>query len=254
MVNIYFVGTAGSGKSSLVYAFQQWMTLQGLDCITINLDPGAEFIPYEPDIDIRDWVKVNEVMADYGLGPNGAQIVCADLMALHVKELVAAVDGFKTPYVLIDTPGQIELFAFRQSSQVIIDQLGQDDSFLVFLSDPLLVKTPSGFVSSLMLCATTHFRFAIPFVNILSKSDMLSEEDLERVLEWSREPESLNSILMDDEAHSRVPLSLELFKAMENIGMYRTITPVSAELQEGMEDIYNAIQQSFQGGEDLRSD
>jgi GPN-loop GTPase len=254
MVNIYFVGTAGSGKSSLVYAFQQWMTLQGLDCITINLDPGAEFIPYEPDIDIRDWVKVSEVMADYGLGPNGAQIVCADLMALHVKELVTAVDGFKTPYVLIDTPGQIELFAFRQSSQVIIEQLGQDDSFLVFLSDPLLVKTPSGFVSSLMLCATTHFRFAIPFVNVLSKSDMLNEEDLERVLEWSREPESLNSILMDDEAHSRVPLSLELFKALESIGMYRTLTPVSAELQEGMEDVYNAIQQSYQGGEDLRSD
>jgi hypothetical protein len=254
MVNIYFVGTAGSGKSSLVYAFQQWMTLQGLDCITINLDPGAEFIPYEPDIDIRDWVKVSEVMEDYGLGPNGAQIVCADLMALHVKELVTAVDGFKTPYVLIDTPGQIELFAFRQSSQVIIEQLGQDDSFLVFLSDPLLVKTASGFVSSLMLCATTHFRFAIPFVNVLAKSDMLAEEDLERVLEWSREPESLNAVLMDDEAHSRVPLSLELFKAMESIGMYRTITPVSAEQQEGMEDIYNAIQQSYQGGEDLRSD
>ena len=74
MVNIYFVGTAGSGKSSLVYAFQQWMTLEGLDCITINLDPGAEFIPYVPDIDIRDWVKVSEVMEDYGLGPNGAQM------------------------------------------------------------------------------------------------------------------------------------------------------------------------------------
>ena len=27
-------------------------------------------------------------------------------MALHVKELVAAVEGFKTPYVLIDTPGR----------------------------------------------------------------------------------------------------------------------------------------------------
>lgn len=59
---------------------------------------------------------------------------------------------------------------------------------------------------------------------------------------------------MDDEAHSRVPLSLELFKALESIGMYRTMTPVSAELQEGMEDIYNVIQQSYQGGEDLRRD
>ena len=74
MHNIYFIGTAGSGKSSLVSAFQEWMTLQGLDCITVNLDPGVEFMPYEPDVDIRDWVRVGEVMRDYGLGPNGAQI------------------------------------------------------------------------------------------------------------------------------------------------------------------------------------
>ena len=149
MINVYFVGTAGSGKSTLVYAFQQWMTLQGLDTITVNLDPGAEQIPYEPDVDIRDWVKVEEVMRDYGLGPNGAQIVCADLMALNSKELVETVEKFRTNYVLIDTPGQIELFAFRQSSQVIIDALGRDQSFLAFLSDPALARTASGYVSML---------------------------------------------------------------------------------------------------------
>jgi GTPase SAR1 family protein len=152
---IYFVGTAGSGKSSLVYSFKEWMTLQGLDCITVNLDPGAEFVPYDIDVDIRDWVRVQDVMEEYQLGPNGAQIVCADLMAVRVNELVEAIEGFKTPYVLIDTPGQIELFAFRKSSEVIIDAMGKEDSFLVFLSDPHLSKTPVGFVSSMMLCATT---------------------------------------------------------------------------------------------------
>ncbi|HNU35906.1 MAG TPA: ATP/GTP-binding protein, partial [Methanomassiliicoccales archaeon] len=46
---IYFVGTAGSGKSSLIYAFQEWLTLQGLDSVIINLDPGVEHMPYQPD-------------------------------------------------------------------------------------------------------------------------------------------------------------------------------------------------------------
>lgn len=254
MVNIYFVGTAGSGKSSMVYAFKEWMTLQGLDCITVNLDPGAEFIPYDPDVDIREWVNVADVMEEYQLGPNGAQIVCADLMAMRASEMVTIIDSFKTPYVLIDTPGQIELFAFRKSSEVIIDALGKDNSFLVFLSDPHLSKTPVGFVSSLMLCATTQFRFSLPFINVLAKSDMLKQEELVKVINWSMDPDTLNGDLADGGVDARTVLNIEFFRALENVGIFREIIPVSSQAKEGIEDIYNAIQQSFEGGEDIRSD
>jgi GTPase SAR1 family protein len=254
MKNIYFIGTAGSGKSSLVSAFKEWMTLQGLDCITVNLDPGAEFIPYDPDIDIRDWVRLDEVMKDYSLGPNGAQIVCADMMALNAKELSDTMDTFKSNYALIDTPGQMELFAFRQSSSVIVDQLGREDSFLVFLSDPGLAKTPNGFVSTLMLGAITHFRFAIPFLNVLSKSDTLTEQELEAIQEWSRSPEALYGALTEANIDARTVQSVELLKALENVGMYREIVAASAEMPSGMEDIYDGIQQAFEGGEDLRPD
>ena len=49
---VYFIGTVGSGKSTLTYNFQKWMGLRGLDTITVNLDPGAENLPYEPDVDV----------------------------------------------------------------------------------------------------------------------------------------------------------------------------------------------------------
>jgi len=250
---IYFVGTAGSGKSSMVYAFKEWMTLQGLDCITVNLDPGAEDIPYDIDVDIRDWVKVSEVMEEYELGPNGAQVVCADLMAMNAKDLAETIEGFKTNYVLIDTPGQIELFAFRKSSEVIIDALGREDSYLVYLSDPHLSKYPSGFVSSMMLCATVFFRFNLPFLNVLSKADMLKEEEFNQVVLWSQDPDALNGALSDN-IDARSVLTLEFFKALESVGMFKEIIPVSSTEKFGIEDIYNAIQESFQGGEDLRSD
>lgn len=254
MQYIYFVGTAGSGKSSLVYAFREWMTLQGLDCITVNLDPGAEDIPYEIDVDIRDWVKVSEVMEEYELGPNGAQVVCADLMAMNAKDLATAIEGFKTNYVLIDTPGQIELFAFRRSSEAIIDTLGREDAYLIYLSDPHLAKTPSGFVTSLMLCATVFFRFNLPFLNVLSKADMLKEEEFNQMVQWSEDPDALNAALSDEHLEAKTVMNIELFKAMENIGMFREIIPVSATEKFGIEDMYNAVQESFQGGEDLRSD
>jgi GTPase SAR1 family protein len=252
--NIYFIGTAGSGKSSLVHAFREWMDMHGLDSVTLNLDPGAEAIPYVADVDIRDWVRLNDVMNEYALGPNGAQIVCSDMIALNTKDVVSTIDTFKSNYLLIDTPGQMELFAFRQSSSVVVEAFGKEDSFLVFLSDPQLSKTPSGFVSNLMLCAVTHFRFMVPFLNVLSKADTLNEEETEKILNWSRDPYSLYDALGQEQGTSQTVLSIELFKAMENIGMYRELIPVSSETPSGMEDIYNAIQQTFEGGEDLSSD
>lgn len=254
MRNIYFIGTAGSGKSSLVHAFKEWTELQGLDSVILNLDPGAETVPYVPEVDIRDWVRLDEVMVEYALGPNGAQIVCSDMIALNAKEVAQTVDTFKSNYLLIDTPGQMELFAFRQSSTVIVDALGKEDSFLVFLSDPQLSRTPSGFVSSLMLCAVTHFRFLVPFINVLSKSDLLTDEELGRIMGWSRDPYSLYDSFSGEHGTPQTVLSIELFKAMESVGVYRELTPVSSEVPSGMEDIYNAIQQTFEGGEDLSPD
>src|SRR5207302_5152262 len=51
--NLYFLGTAGSGKSTMVYAFQLWMNSQGFDCVSVNLDPCAEFLQYSPDLEVR---------------------------------------------------------------------------------------------------------------------------------------------------------------------------------------------------------
>ena len=254
MEYLYFVGTAGSGKSTLVHAFKEWMGLQGLDCVTLNLDPGADMVPYSPDVDIRDWIRLSEVMEDYQLGPNGAQIVSSDLMALNIREWEPVVKALDTNYVLVDTPGQMELFTFRESSSVIIDGLDRESSFLVFLSDPQLSKFPNGFVSTLMLCALTHFRFSLPILNVLSKVDLLSEPELEAILEWSREPEALNSALMEMTYPSQSLINMEFFKAMETVGMFRALTPVSSEDFTGMEDIYDAVQQVFMGGEDLSSD
>ena len=136
--NLYIIGTAGSGKSAMTGAFQSWMHTQNLDVVTLNLDPGAETLPYSPDIDVRDWVVLKDVMEEHGLGPNGAQILCADLVALNVKEVVELMEKFDTNYFLIDTPGQIELFTFRESSRVIVNSFGHEDSALVYLNDPSL--------------------------------------------------------------------------------------------------------------------
>ena len=252
--NLYFLGTAGCGKSTMVRGFHEWMAGLGLDAVTVNLDPGADRVPYDVDIDVRDWIRLNEVMEEHGLGPNGAQVVAADLLAMNAGELAAVMETFRTSYFLIDTPGQMELFTFRESSRVVIDTFGREDSALVYLNDPALVKTPSGMISSVLLSATALFRHVLPFVNVLSKSDLVSPEELETILKWSLDPLELYDALMQDEATPKTLLDVEFFKSMETIGVYRKLLPVSSEASTGFEDVYSQVQLTFEGGDDLRPD
>ena len=249
--HLYFIGTAGSGKSTLTNAFLLWLQNQGYDGVTVNLDPGVDKLSYAPDVDVRDWIKLSEVMEEYGLGPNGAQVAAADMMALNIKEIAQVVEGFNTDYVLIDTPGQMELFTFRESSRFIIDELSGEAAVLAYLFDPALAKTPNGYISSLMLAATVHFRLQIPTLSLLSKVDVLSEIDRDKIDLWSRDYYALYNALIDENVDSQTQVSAEFLQALETVGAGRTIVPVSADTGEGLEDIYALAQQILEGGEDI---
>ncbi|KKN49455.1 hypothetical protein LCGC14_0642470, partial [marine sediment metagenome] len=55
---IYFIGTAGSGKSTLTGAMKNYVIDRNPEtsAITLNLDPGVKVTAYNPDIDIRDYI------------------------------------------------------------------------------------------------------------------------------------------------------------------------------------------------------
>jgi hypothetical protein len=251
MIVIYFIGTAGSGKSTMTNAFYLWLQRLEKDVATMNLDPGAEWLPYAPDIDVREWVSLPEVMSRYSLGPNGAQIMCADLVAFKAHELKEALEEVNAEYVLADTPGQLELFAFRESGRAIVNALMPDRSFVAFLFDPVVAKAPEGFASLLMLSASLNFRFSLPFANILSKTDLLAEEEKEMILNWSVDSDEFLSALERNPATLRTELNIELFKALENLGIYKALIPVSAENFYGFEDLYAEVQNFYAGGEEL---
>jgi GPN-loop GTPase len=250
---IYFTGTAGAGKTSLVAAFKGWLTESGYSATVVNLDPGAEPTVLEPDVDIRDWVKLSEVMADHDLGPNGAQVVAADLIALKIFEVKQALSALRSDYVLVDTPGQIELFAFRESSKAIVDALGGERSLIAFLFDPALAKTANGFVSLLMLSATVEFRFRLPTLNLLTKTDLLAPGTLEEILGWSQSTERLADAVESEGPTPDVQLSTGLFRAMETIAPLMTLLPTSSRASSGFEPFYRHLQQVFGGGEDLET-
>ncbi len=249
---VYFMGPAGSGKSTMVGAFNEWLEFNSYDSVLVNLDPGALTLPYEPDIDIRERIRLEQVMKQYDLGPNGAQVVCADMLALQLDWLKEALDEARTNYILVDTPGQMELFLFREAAHHIVQELS-DRSMLAMLFDPLLSRSANGFVTQLMLANTAGVRFPIPQVPLLSKVDLLEPGELDRILLWSKDLESLWLETMDGNTTMDGTYSQEILKVLRTLSVSASLIAVSSlgGGKQGMDDLYTAIQMAYGAGEDL---
>ena len=150
----FFVGCAGTGKSTLTGIYRDWLNDQtDLDAIAVNFDPGALRPPYNADVDIRDYIRIEDVMAEYKLGPNGALVASTDLTITFLNEIKAEINELRPNHIIVDTPGQMELFAFRSSGLFILASLGGQNSVMNYLVDPNLAKQPAGFFTRLRMAA-----------------------------------------------------------------------------------------------------
>src|SRR3989304_4161286 len=181
MFIVFIIGTAGSGKSLLTGAFYDWLEMAKKDVSIVNLDPGVTTLPYSPDVDARDYVNVENLMEEYGLGPNGALVMAADLIADEIKNISTEVEGLRSDIVLVDTSGQMELFAFRASGPYIANELTKEPKTIVYLFDSVFSVNPLNYVSNLFLSAAVYNRFLLPQIYLLSKCDLLPKEEVDRI-------------------------------------------------------------------------
>ena len=249
---LFVVGTAGAGKSSLVTSFQRWSRFLETEVIAVNLDPGAERVHYDAEFDVRELISLAEVMDEYDLGPNGAQILAADLVAAQAEEVAEQLHSISGELIVVDTPGQVELFAFREASSHLIEQLGKDQAAIIYLFDPMLSRSPSGFVSQMLLSSIVEFRLGLPTKNFLSKSDLLQPDDLERIIEWSQRLEILEFALYQEAGGQRTEFAINQLRLMQNFSQAPGLTALSSELEDGMADILTFAQALFGGMSDAR--
>jgi len=117
---VVLMGPAGSGKTTLTAALGKWIEEnQGHSVGYINLDPGAETLPYNPDFDVREWFTIEDIMVKEGLGPNGAMIRASELLVEKSRELRKILHSIEKEVLIADTPGQSEIFIFRPAGPAI---------------------------------------------------------------------------------------------------------------------------------------
>ncbi|MDH7477453.1 MAG: ATP/GTP-binding protein [Candidatus Bathyarchaeota archaeon] len=249
MFTVFFIGTAGSGKSMLTSAYDEWLKMSKQDVAVVNLDPGALTLPYTPDVDIRDYVDIESLMEEYGLGPNGALIMAADLIADKIEELSKEIEDLRSDIVLIDTPGQMELFAFRASGPYIANELTKENKAIVYLFDAVFSTNPLNYVSNLFLSAAVYNRFFLPQVHLLSKCDLLPKEEVDKIVDWSANPKDLETAIEQKLEGTKRLLSRNMMWAIHKLGLRFLLIPVSAKTNEGMINFNMALERILAGGD-----
>ncbi len=249
MFVVFVIGTAGSGKSLLTSAFSEWLNMAKQDVAIINLDPGVVVLPYTPDLDVRDYVNMASLMEEYRLGPNGALILAADLIAEKMETLSRETEELNADLVLVDTPGQMELFAFRASGQYIAEELTKEPKAIVYLFDPVFSLSSINYVSNLFLSAAVYNRFLMPQVHVLSKTDLLPQEKVDSIVDWSSNPKMLEMNIEEKLKGTQRLLSRDIMHAIYRLGLRFPLIPVSAKTNDGMTNLNAMLERIFAGGD-----
>lgn len=249
MVVIFVIGTAGSGKSVLTGTYNEWLRVGKQKSVTVNLDPGVLNLPYAPDIDIRETININDIMQKYELGPNGALVLASDLIAEEAERIGDEIEDMQADVVLVDTPGQMELFAFRASGPYIANELTKQQKAIVYLFDSVFSFNPLNYVSNMFLASAVYNRFFFPQLHVLSKSDLLPPEEVDRIVDWSCHPETLEDAIEEKLTGTRRLLSRDMIHAIYRLGLQFNLIPVSSKTNDGLINLSSVLERILVGGE-----
>lgn len=184
-------------------------------------------LPYETILDVcQDIISLDSVMSELHLGPNGGLLYCMEYIEHHLGEVLKLLrerlgmsndknDHSSRAYLLFDLPGQIELTAHSGVVSRIAQRLVRElDLRLVCvqLVDAAVCLTDvSKFIGASLVCTASMMRLELPFVNVLSKMDLLQSSGMSMSAGSTKKDDDSGN---DDEYAndtSPLPFNLEFF-------------------------------------------
>ncbi|MDD1775933.1 MAG: ATP/GTP-binding protein [Candidatus Methanomethylicus sp.] len=247
----FLMGTAGSGKSAMTLSLAERMQSSEVDVATLNLDPGVRWLPYTPDVDIRDFINYDRLVDEYKLGPNGALVASVDAAVNHIDEMRSELEKLCPEYVIVDTPGQMELFAYRDAGAIIARTLSEKEHSIIFLADSLFLNRSSDFVSILLLSYSIQTRFRAPQINCISKVDLMPKSLYDKGILWTNDPDLLLEEFIAETPDLKSEIARRMLEALVDLDALGEFIFTSSNTGEGLDDLYAQIQRVHTGGEDL---
>jgi len=240
---VLMIGMAGSGKSTWMHRMVIRLQSEGKRVYTVNLDPAVRSVAYPVNIDIRDTVNYKEVMKHFGLGPNGGIMTSLNLFATKFDQVLELLDKrvADLDYVLIDTPGQIEVFNWSASGQIICDALAVSYTTVVcYVVDTARCAKPVTFMSNMLYACSILYKTKLPFIVAFNKIDVMPHTFL---VEWMEDFEKVNEALSRETSYV-ASLARSMSLAMEEFYKNLRSVGVSAVTGQGCADFMLALNEA----------
>ncbi|CAN9083209.1 unnamed protein product [Alternaria alternata] len=186
------MGPAGAGKSTFCTALIQHLQNSKRPCFYVNLDPAAEEFAFEPDLDIKDLISLEDVMEEMSLGPNGGLIYCFEFLMENLDWLTDPLEEVTEEYLIVfDMPGQIELYTHVPILPNLVKHLMTGSLNIrmcaAYLLEATFVIDRPKFFSGTLSAMSAMMMLEMPHINILSKMDLvkgqIAKRDLKRFVD-----------------------------------------------------------------------
>ncbi|KAK7049590.1 hypothetical protein VNI00_005621 [Paramarasmius palmivorus] len=163
---VLVTGPAGAGKSTFSTSFLTHLTTLKRTGHLVNLDPAADpgRFEYEPVIDIKDLISLEDVMGELGY------------LLENMDWLEEELGGYEDDYLIIDCPGQIELYSHHPFLPKLVQNLQRLGirTCAVYLVESQFMEDKYKFFSGVMSAMSAMVNLEVPWINIMSKMDLVT--------------------------------------------------------------------------------